>query len=118
MTGDYTCPSSTAMVYIVATGGNPGNGNGAVNPNLAMMATLGQCGNLTPSSFVNISELTTVAAVYALQPFMTTYTSVGTSATNPQGAGECGREFSQAGELRRRARSQARRLRWCCRSRS
>src|ERR1700761_8765851 len=28
ITGDYTCPSSTSQVYIVATQGNPGLGSG------------------------------------------------------------------------------------------
>ena len=44
ITGDYTCPSSTALVYLVGTGGNPGLGAGMNNPQMALMAALGQCG--------------------------------------------------------------------------
>ena len=86
ITGAYTCPSSTAPVYIVATGGNSGF---TVNPNIALMAALGPCGNLTSSTFVSMNELTTVAAVYALAPFMTgttnAYTTIGTSSGNAVG---------------------------------
>ncbi len=83
ITGDYTCPSSTSQVYIVATGGNAGTG--AVNPSLAMMAALGSCGNLSPSTFININEITSVASVYALAPFMSSYSAIGTSAGNVAG---------------------------------
>ncbi len=83
----YTCPSASAPTYLVATGGN--SGYGSANPNLALMAALGPCGNLTASTFVSINELTTVASVYALAPFMTgptnSYTSIGTSAANAPG---------------------------------
>ena len=82
ITGTYTCPSASSLVYVVATGGNPGAG---VNRNLAMMAALGACGDLTPSSFISINEVTTVASVYALAPFMTSTTQVSTSATNLTG---------------------------------
>jgi len=68
----YTCPTPTTQVYIVASGGNPGlSGN---NPNLAMMAALGPCpagGNLLATiPFIDINEVTTVAAVWSLQQFM------------------------------------------------
>ena len=86
ITTDYTCPSSSAPVYIVATGGNSGY---TTNPNLALMAALGPCGNLTPSTFVSINELTTVASVYTLSPFMTgsakSYINIGTSSNNAIG---------------------------------
>jgi len=82
ITGAYTCPSATSQVYITATGGNTGSGN---NANLAMMAALGSCGNLSSSTFINMNEVTTVASVYALAPFMSSYTNVGTSATNVAG---------------------------------
>jgi lysophospholipase L1-like esterase len=65
------------MVYISATGGNPGLGAGGNNPAIALMAALGACGNLNASSFININEVTTVGAVWALQRFMTSTTNVG-----------------------------------------
>ena len=83
ITGDYTCPSSSSMVYITATGGSPSSG--VSNPNLALMAALGACSTLTPATFISINELTTVASVYALAPFMTGYAAVGTSPANALG---------------------------------
>ena len=87
ITGLYTCPSASAQMYLVATGGDSGAG---FNSSLALMAALGSCGNLSSSTFANIDEVTTVAAVYALAPFMATNggapgASIGTSGTNSQG---------------------------------
>lgn len=84
ITGDYTCPSSTTEVYLVATGGNPGP-SASTNSNIALMAALGPCGNLSGSTSVQMNELTTVASVWALSPFMTGIANVGTSSTNAQG---------------------------------
>src|SRR5258707_1590171 len=50
---DYTCPSFSALVYLVATGGNPGLSAGTNNAALAMMTALGSCGSL--SSLVTAS---------------------------------------------------------------
>ncbi len=83
ITGDYTCPTLTSMVYITSVGGNPGLSS--VNPNIALMAALGQCSNLNATTSITINELTTVGSVYALAPFMTGYTAVGTSAANATG---------------------------------
>jgi len=66
ITGTYSCTSATE-VYIVALGGNAGSGT---NTTLSLMAALGPCSALTSSTFINMNELTTVAAVYALAPFM------------------------------------------------
>ncbi len=85
ITGDYSCPSSTAQVYLVATQGNPGLGSGGNNPALAMMAPLGSCGNLTPTQFIWINEVTTVAAAYTLAPFTKDISDIGSSSTNTTG---------------------------------
>jgi hypothetical protein len=72
ITGDYTCPTSTAQVYLTAVGGNPGlqgTQAGTNNTDLALVAALGNCGNLSASTNVFINEVTTVAAVWALQGF-------------------------------------------------
>lgn len=82
ITGLYSC-TGASQVYIVATGGNPGL-SGA-NPQIALMAALGPCSSLTPSTFISINELTTVAAVSALAPFMSSATNVG-SGTNDAAA--------------------------------
>jgi hypothetical protein len=44
-----------------------------------MMTALGRCDSLTPSTLIVINELTTVAAVAALSPFMAAPASVGSS---------------------------------------
>jgi hypothetical protein len=49
------------------------------------MAALGPCGQLSGSTTVSINELTTVASVWALSPFMTGIANIGTSSTNAQG---------------------------------
>ncbi len=83
ITGDFTCPApATTPVYLTITGGNPGGGT---NANLALMAALGPCSNLINIPFVNVNELTTVASVWALAPFMTSIDHVGTSSTNALG---------------------------------
>jgi hypothetical protein len=95
ITGDYECPTPTSQVYLVATGGNPGLMPGTDNSALAMMAALGDCGNLSSATFVYIDEVTTVASVYALAQFMSTSgnsenappagSNLGTSSGNAQG---------------------------------
>ena len=80
ISGTYTCPSASSLVYIVASGGNPGLAPGTNNTALSMMAALGPCGNLSASTFIFINELTTVAAVYSLAPYTTSPTAIGSSA--------------------------------------
>lgn len=85
ITGDYSCPSATAQVYLVATQGNPGLGSGGNNPALAMMAPLGSCGNLSPTQFITINEVTTVAAAWTLAPFTQGIALIAASSTNSRG---------------------------------
>jgi trimeric autotransporter adhesin len=47
-----------------------------------MMAALGPCGALTASTVIMINELTTVAAVWPLAPFMSSYSSVGSGTSD------------------------------------
>lgn len=71
ITGDWTCPAAPGdQVFVLATGGNPGNSGGQANPNIALMAALGSCANLNSSSFIWVNEVTTAASAYALAPFM------------------------------------------------
>jgi streptogramin lyase len=81
ITGTFSCTLAT-QVYIVATGGDSGSGT---NPALSLMAALGPCSALTSSSFININELTTIAAVYALSPYMSDYAHIGATGSNPSG---------------------------------
>ena len=74
----YTCPSPNALLYAVASGGNGvesafAGDPGAMNPSIKLMAALGPCSS-APTNFV-INELTTVAAVYALNAFSTISTA-------------------------------------------
>ena len=89
ITGDYTCPSATTQVYIVARGGNPGLAGVVNNAALVMMAPLGDCGNLTPSTYITINEVTTAASAWALQQFapaaVTSGAILGASSTNAVG---------------------------------
>ena len=77
-----SCPANSGLVYIMATGGNPGAGT---NNALAEAAVLGPCSGLTSLSFISINEVTTVAAAYTLAPFASLSpgtTNIGTSSTN------------------------------------
>jgi streptogramin lyase len=85
ITGDYTCPSTTTQVYLVARGGNPGISASTNNVASVLMAALGDCSNLTPTSFVFVNEVTTVAAAWALSEFIGPNADIGASATNATG---------------------------------
>jgi hypothetical protein len=84
ISGDYTCPASNPEVYIEAVGGVPVSGQ-AANNNIIMLAALGPCDNLSNATYITMNELTTVASVWALAPFMTGPSNIGTSATNAIG---------------------------------
>jgi|SRR6185312_14721997 len=85
ITGLYHCTASTDQVYLVATGGNPGLSGNVNNPQLGLMIALGPCGDLPGVANVVVNEVTTVAAVWSLAPFMTSFDHVGTSSGNAVG---------------------------------
>jgi streptogramin lyase len=71
ITGQYTCPSASTLVYITSTGGNPGLTAGTNNSALVLMSALLPCGSLgTLTGPIVINEVTTVASVYALAQFI------------------------------------------------
>ena len=89
LTDDYdlsACQSAQDLVYVVAVGGSSGGvGN---NPATVLMSALGNCENLSASTYIVVNEVTTVASVYALQQFMNAAAgnyNVGTSSTNITG---------------------------------
>jgi hypothetical protein len=88
ITGDWSCPAlpSPSYLYVLALGGNPGVAS--ANPNIALLAALGPCSGVSASTYVTVNELTTVASVWALAPFMTGMTNIGSSATNQVGLGD------------------------------
>jgi hypothetical protein len=96
LTGLYTCPTASTAVFLVAIGGSPGLPSGGTNPQIAMMTALGPCGNLTSSTNVEVNEVTTVAATYALAPYMQSYADVG---SNPSDAQLMASAFTMAAEL-------------------
>jgi sugar lactone lactonase YvrE len=87
-----TCPTATSQIYYLVVGGSPGP-NAASNDASVLMAALGPCSAITGSTYVVVNEVSTVAAVYALRPFITTTAHgvntpgfyIGTSSTNTTG---------------------------------
>ncbi len=67
----YTCPAGQ-QAYVVASGGNPGIMGTVDNSAIFLVAALGPCAGVSSSTFVNINEVTTVAAAYALAGFAPT----------------------------------------------
>ncbi|MDE1162962.1 MAG: hypothetical protein PW792_13600 [Acidobacteriaceae bacterium] len=86
------CPTGQ-QAYITVQGGNPGLAQSASNPNILLMAALGDCSGISTSTSIYINELTTVAAGYALSNFMsigsdgTVYVSA--PSTNNAATGNC-----------------------------
>jgi hypothetical protein len=77
LSGLYTCPASDPLVYMLANGGNPGLAAGANNTAIAILVALGPCNSLGPNTDIYADEVTTVAAVAALAPYMTSPLSIG-----------------------------------------
>lgn len=73
----YTCPSASSLTYITATGGNPGLSAQTNNDAIVLLATTGRCGDLSSSTFISIDEISTVAAVAALTPYMNAPSQIG-----------------------------------------
>ncbi len=60
-----TCPTGTSQAYVVSTSGNPGlneSGGTINNSAIALVAALGNCNTLNSATFINVNEVTTVAA--------------------------------------------------------
>jgi hypothetical protein len=87
----YVCPSSSSLVYLTSTGGNPGLPAGTQNASAALMTAMGPCGTLNGESAISLNETTTAASVLPLTPFMTSYQAVG--ADNAE-SGEIQQAFS------------------------
>ena len=83
--GGYSCPSAQTPLYLISKGGKPGPSSAANNPSLWLMTALGPCSSLSAGSSVVLNEVTTVASVWALAPFMSGGGDVGASCTNTMG---------------------------------
>ena len=91
----YSCPSATALVYLVASGGTVGAATTA-NANSVLMTAIGPCSGIASGAKYITNEATSVAAIYALQQFYTVGGSLGTTATNNTGLTNA---FATAGQL-------------------
>jgi hypothetical protein len=90
--GEFTFPAYSCadadQVYLVGTGGNPGLAGSVDSPSLALMTALGSCANLLANqstTYINVNELTTVAAAWSLSHFMSGPANAGTSPANAAG---------------------------------
>ena len=79
----YRCPSATAQVYVVASGGNPGLPSGAANPALKLTAMLGSCNSLSNLTSITVNEATTIGSVWPLAAFMTSPSHLGSASNDP-----------------------------------
>jgi hypothetical protein len=77
----FSCGGRFTHTYIEARGGNPGLASGTNNSAIFLAADLGFCSNLTPATYINLNEVTTVATAYALRAFVDG-NNIGTSSTN------------------------------------
>jgi uncharacterized protein YjiK len=93
--GAYTCPTADTQVYITSTGGNPGLATPTNNAALAIMASLGSCGQLSASTKINLNEVTTVGSIAALYPYATGYAAIASASSNTSALAE---EFSVSSE--------------------
>ena len=77
-TGSYSCTNATDQTYLLASGGNPGLPTpGTDNSAIVLLAALGACGNIASLPNAVINELSTVAAVSALQQFIVDPSHIG-----------------------------------------
>ena len=83
MSGVRPCPSATSEVYLVSTGGSPAQSR-TENPDAMLMTLLGSCSTLTSFTSIHLNEVTTVASVYALAPYMSGPSAIGSSAGDAQ----------------------------------
>lgn len=76
----FTCPSADALIYVIAKGGSTGAGS---TGRTVLISALGRCGDVDSGMVADVSEVSSVASVYALAQFMSPgSTDIGTSSTN------------------------------------
>ena len=81
---NISCPYSNSVVYLLANGGSA-SGSGASNTAITLAAMLGTCSGLKSGAPVVINEATTVAAAWAMAPFLAGGGQIGATATNSSG---------------------------------
>jgi len=80
----YICPTSTSILYLVATGGQAGT-TAATNSGTVLMTSPGACDTVTSGASITLNELTTVASAYAFSRFLAPGAKLGATATNTSG---------------------------------
>ncbi|MFP5226162.1 MAG: hypothetical protein ACLGXA_00930 [Acidobacteriota bacterium] len=112
---DYSCGSGGVpeQTYLYSSGGNPGLSPGTNNTAAGLLAVLGTCTNKAfsptlPSGGVQINEVTTVAAAYALGGFAASPTQIsGVQSGTAQGKTGLANAVTMAGMLASIATGQA-----------
>ena len=106
--GTFTIPAGLTcgthqQVYLYATGGAAGAYSNAAT---GLLAVLGACGGITPTTIVTVDEATTIAAAYALSGYATTPTAVSSPSTTAAQTG-IANAFLNAASLASTASGQA-----------
>ncbi len=79
----FNCSSApNQLVYLTATGGNPGLASGTNNTAIQLVTAVGPCSNLTSGSHWVLNEATTLASVYGLNGYISFTGSVGSTPAN------------------------------------
>ena len=78
----YSCPSAASQLYVVARGGSPGSASAPANSAIALLTVLGTCNQIAASTQIVVNEATSVAATYALAPFLSSGANIGATSTN------------------------------------
>ena len=81
----YSCSSASALLYLVATGGKPGANAASANSAITFLTAVGPCSQIATSPPYVVNEATTVAAAYALAPFLAAGAKIGASSSNTTG---------------------------------
>jgi len=98
LTGLASCPSSLSEVYLVATGGSP-TGLGTENPDATLMTLLGSCSTLANATSIRLNEVTTIASVYAMAPYMGGPEAIGSDAGDAQALTDAATTASELANL-------------------
>ncbi len=88
----YTCASPATQLYLVARGGGLVPGQSA-NAAISLLLALGPCSSLGTGAGtgVTVNEVTTVAGVWAMSPFLGPAGALGSTATNTIGLANAAR---------------------------
>jgi hypothetical protein len=79
ITGDYSTCTTGDQVYLYSLGGKPDGVN--ANSAAGLLAILGTCGSYNSGTTVNMNEVSTIAAAYAMAGFASDATHVGSGTT-------------------------------------